>query len=65
MPKYGWFKLQSLPPLVEYEADFMEMDKEYVRLYKHAEYQPGSMNVTAKLVAAIRLDKGQDVREIS
>jgi hypothetical protein len=64
MPKYGWFKVQGTHPSVEYEADYMEMDKEYVRLFKRAVVEPGSMNVTPRLVAAIRLDKSQDVREI-
>ena len=60
MPKFGWFKVGSLHPLAEYEADFMQMDREYVKLFDRAV----DAESVATLKAAIRLDKGQDVRVI-
>jgi len=59
MPKYGWFKTHGLHPNVEYQGDYMQMEKEYVKIYLY-----GDSGATSHLVAAIRLDKGQDVREI-
>ena len=64
MPKFGWFKVQSVHPSVEYEADYMQMEKEYVKLYNYPVQEGESVNITSTLVAAIRLDKGQDVRLI-
>jgi len=61
MPKYGWFKAATKYPTVVYEGDYMEMDKEYVKIFK---YPPETPAFTGRLIAAIRLDKGQDVREI-
>jgi hypothetical protein len=62
MPKFGWFKVQGVHPSVEYEADYMQMEKEYVKLYNYA--AQGESVGSSTLVAAIRLDKGQDVRLI-
>ncbi|MGO8719978.1 MAG: hypothetical protein ACLQMO_12280 [Acidobacteriaceae bacterium] len=60
MPKYGWFKTSGLNPNVEYEGDYIQMEKEFVKIYMHG---TGDLP-SPKLVAAIRLDKGQDVREM-
>jgi hypothetical protein len=62
MNKYGWFKTGGSIPSVAYDADYMQMEKEYVQLYRFggADDPPGRNH----LVAAIRLDKGQDVRMI-
>jgi len=61
MPKYGWFKTSGAHPNVEYEGDYMQMEKEYVKIFKYSDDAGG----TGRLFAAIRLDKGEDVREIS
>lgn len=60
MSKFGWFKGTGTAPSVEYEADYIKIDKEIVevRLYGTAERPSGT------LIAAIRLDKGQDVRQL-
>ncbi|HSY36814.1 MAG TPA: hypothetical protein VK814_13750 [Acidobacteriaceae bacterium] len=60
MPKFGWFKGQSQVASVEYEADYMEMEKDFVKLYNYPATDSGIY--IAHLVAAIKLDKGQDVR---
>lgn len=41
----------------------MKMDKEYVQIFRNRDFTKSVM-ATPVLVAAIRLDKGQDVREI-
>jgi hypothetical protein len=62
MPKYGWFKGGSSPmPHVEYEGDYMKMEKEFVQIFRRNPNQ----GMSDDLIASIRLDKGQDVREIS
>jgi hypothetical protein len=58
MANFGWFKTQRKSPSVVYKADFMEMDGEYVKLYN----RNADLILPPVLVAAIRLDKGQDVR---
>ena len=60
MPKYGWFKTNGIHANVEYEGDFMKMDKEYVQIFRSGTLE----NPRGELIAAIRLDKGQDVREL-
>ena len=62
MPKYGWFKTALKTPNVIYEGDYMRIDKEYVQIWRYgtAAASPGHND----LIAVIRLDKGQDVREI-
>ena len=59
MSKFALFNTGGSTPTVTYEGDFMKMEKEFVQIYKWS----GDMGGT-RLVAAIRLDKGQDVREI-
>lgn len=61
MAKFGLFNATRLVPLTEYEGDYMTRDKEYVEIKQHG---TGDFP-TPILVAAIRLDKGHDVRKIS
>jgi tetrahydrodipicolinate N-succinyltransferase len=60
MEKYGWFKTSLPTPSIEYEGDYMKMEKEFVQIFKRNE----NPMLSDHLVAAIRLEKGQDVREI-
>jgi len=59
--KFGLFKMGSLNPHSEYDGDYMQMEKEFVRILKHG---AGDFP-TSELVAAIRLERGYDVRKIS
>jgi hypothetical protein len=60
MPKFGLFKAPAPGCLVEYEGDYMQMNKEFVEIRIR-----GTAGMpTGSLVAAIRLDKGQDVRQL-
>jgi hypothetical protein len=58
MPKYGLFKAPAQGALAVYEGDFMMMDKDYVQIRMNGTFEDAG----GELVAAIRLDKGQDVR---
>jgi hypothetical protein len=59
--KFALCKPPTLGQLAEYEGDYMKMDKEYVQIWMFGTTE----NISGKLVAAIRLDKGQDVRKVS
>jgi hypothetical protein len=61
MPKYGWFSGVAKTPMQEFEGDYMQQDKDYVKIFKDS--ASGEM-VGASQVAAIQLDKGQFVREL-
>ncbi len=59
MATYGLFYAAGQAPLQQYEGDQMVHQREYVMIYKtSAENEP------RRLVAAIRLDKNQSVREM-
>lgn len=58
MAKYGRFAFGQQQPHETYEADYMQQEKEYIRLFK---FGPDGVS---RLVVAINLDKGQSVREI-
>jgi hypothetical protein len=61
MAKFALFKMNSPNPFKEYEGDYMEMDKEFVKILNY-----GTMErPRAELVASIRLDKGFEVTKIS
>jgi hypothetical protein len=34
MPRYGWFKLDSKVANVEYDGDYMKMEKEFVQIFR-------------------------------
>ena len=59
MAKYGLFYAAGQAPLQQYEGDQMVQQREYVMIYKIS-----TENVPRRLVAAIRLDKNQSVREM-
>jgi hypothetical protein len=60
MAKFGLFSTTRVPPFSEYEGDYIKRDGEYVEVRKYGTAdQP-----TGVLIAAIRLDKGQDVRTL-
>ncbi len=58
MQKFGLFTL-SHGPYQTWEADYIDMDKEYVKVYKFGEETGRN-----ELVAAVRLDKGQSVKKL-
>jgi hypothetical protein len=60
MAKFGLLVPNIRRPQQVYEGDYMHRDGEYVTIYKN----PRNDGETAREVAAIRLDKGQSVREI-
>ncbi len=61
MARFGLFApMANTRPLQEYEGDLMIQDGEYVKIL----VTPKSENESGRQVAAIRLDKGQSVREI-
>jgi len=59
MAIFGLFTLAK-GPYQKYEGDFIQQDKEYVKVFKST-----SDPMATELVAAIRLDKGQSVQKIS
>jgi hypothetical protein len=59
MAKFGLFCGASPEPSQEYEGDYMKQNGEYVTVFVRSQ---GSL--TDRQVAAIRLDKGQSVKEI-
>jgi hypothetical protein len=67
MAKFGHFKVGIVASFAEYEGDTMEMEKEFVKIYKLGSIDGtyGPTHPERKLVAAIRLDKGHDIRKIS
>lgn len=58
LKKFAIFTLNN-GPYQSYEGDFIQMDKEYVQVLKYTDV-PGHN----ELIAAIRLDKGQSVKEV-
>ena len=62
MPKFGLFKVGLKDPSNVYEGDSIKMDKEFVQILKHSVTQGFA---TSEVVAAIRLEKGFDVRKIA
>lgn len=58
MAKYGLFHAGADEPYQEFEGDSMIQNGEYVMIYKQA-------GARDRQVAAIRLDKGQCVKELS
>jgi hypothetical protein len=63
MAKFGLFKIYQQNPTAEYQGDTMQMEKEFVKIYVNNPVNEGELP-TRELVAAIRLDKGFDVRKI-
>ena len=63
MAKYGWFKSGGAQPDVEYDGDYIEMDKGYVRVFKLVGIAD-DVPPRSSLVAAIHLGEGQEVRGI-
>jgi hypothetical protein len=61
MAQFGRFTIGNEQPDEIYEGDSMKLEKGYVNIFigDHA------FDLLAKLVAVIRLDKGQSVRRIS
>lgn len=56
MHKYGKFAVTGM--LMEwYDGDYMKMDKQFVQIWKNGDPD--------RMVAAIHLDKGYTVRELS
>ncbi len=62
MAKFGLFGGNLQTPMQEYEGDKMEENGEYVYIYKE-ESEGG--NRRRHQVAAIRLDHGQSVKEVT
>ncbi len=64
MAKFGLLRMATDSPSALYEGDYMKMEKEFVQILK---YPPAVSDPFAshELVAAIRLEKGYDVRKIS
>jgi hypothetical protein len=68
MAKFGHFQAGAATPLAQFEGDTMEMEKQFVRIYKSGSaklenYDPA--HPIGSLVAAICLDKGQYVKKTS
>jgi hypothetical protein len=60
MAKFGLFASSIRRPQQVYEGDYMHQNGEYVTIYR----KPRNDDETAREVAAVRLDRGQSVREI-
>jgi hypothetical protein len=68
MAKFGHFQAGAATPLAQFEGDSMEMEKQFVRIYKSGSTDLGTYDPThptGTLVAAICLDKGQYVKKTS
>jgi hypothetical protein len=63
MAKFGRYEFGKDKPAEEYCGDFMELEKGYVQIFK-GEHRILGLDDGTRLVAAIRLEKGQSVREI-
>lgn len=59
MAQFGLYKMDR-GPYGRYEGDYMTQNGEYVMIFKRSNNQ----SVKDNQVAAIRLDKGQSVKEI-
>jgi hypothetical protein len=61
MAKFGLYNQNQTRPYQTYEGDYMKQDGEYVGIFNRS----GDPSVADTQVAAIRLDKGQSVKEIT
>lgn len=61
MARFGLFASVGARALQQYEGDYMQQEGEYVKIMKYGDEK----NITGRQVAAIRLDKGQSVRELA
>jgi hypothetical protein len=65
MAKFGRFELGKDKPTETYEGDYMEQANDYVRIFKGSQPDGStSFEQPSRLVAAIRLKKGQRVLAI-
>ena len=60
MPKFGLFTGPKTTPDQTFEGDYMKQDGEYVKILKHST----NSAVVDPQVAAIRLEKGQSVKQL-
>jgi hypothetical protein len=60
MAKFGLFNTDSGNPVQEYEGDYMKQNGEYVTIFNRNQ----NTSMADNQVAAIRLDKGQSVKQI-
>ncbi len=60
MAKFGLFNTSARQPSNEYDGDYMKQNGEYVTIFRRSP-DPARLD---DQVAAIRLDKGQSVKEI-
>lgn len=65
MAKFGRFNLRGKKAIEIYVGDYMEMDKGFVRIYNGSPLSKLNQTAPPTLVAAICLNKGQSMREIS
>jgi hypothetical protein len=61
MAKFGLFKTGAVVPSNEYEGDYMKQTGEYVTIFRRST----NPSLLDDQVAAIRLDKGQSVKEMT
>lgn len=61
MAKYGYFRMPGPQPSHEYEGDYMTQDKQFVQIWKRSRND----NEVDHQVAAIHLDKGEFVKQIT
>lgn len=61
MAQFGRFTFGKEQPDEIYEGDFMKLEKGYVKIFNGDQ----AFAILTDLVAVIRLDKGQSVRQIS
>lgn len=61
MAKFGYFTSPGGKPAAEFEGDYLQMDKQFVQVWK---VDPSGERADA-MVAAVHLDKGQYVRKLS
>lgn len=52
-------------PSSQYDGDYMKMEKEFVQIFKHPNSDDPFVAASGIMVAAIRLEKGHDVRKMS
>ena len=64
MKKFGRFEFKAEEPVEQYEGDFMEFEKGYVKIFEGSNRDFMPSLVQPCLVAAIHLDNGQSVREM-
>jgi hypothetical protein len=61
MANFGHFPSGGSVPIQEFEGDYMLQDREYVKIFRRSQ----TPSVDDLQVAAIHLDKGQSVKELS